>query len=129
MDCVRFTPIPLEGGIQNSVESLPNLANASGRIEAMLCPYQGENAHEDFGDVTTAEDIRSAFRAGYPDVDDDEFSVEHSGFGHEHPMTAIGVVLISSVLLGTSHTRKTAYHLLGTFVAPLQLFRLCSRMA
>ena len=49
--------------------------------------------------MTTAEDIRSAFRARYPDVDDDEFSVEHSGFGHEHPTTAIGVVLISSVLL------------------------------
>jgi hypothetical protein len=40
-----------EGRIQTSVESLPNLANVSGRIEAMLCPYQGDNADEDFGDV------------------------------------------------------------------------------
>jgi len=52
--------------------------------------------------VTTAEDIRSAFKARYPDVDDDQFSIEHSGFIHENPMTAIGVVLISSVLLGTT---------------------------
>jgi Zn-dependent peptidase ImmA (M78 family) len=40
-----------DGGIQSSVETLPNLANVSGRIEAMLCPYQGDNAHDDFGDV------------------------------------------------------------------------------
>ena len=58
--------------------------------------------------MTTAEDIRSAFRACYPDVDNDEFSVEHSGFGHEHPMTAIGVVLISSVLLGTTDVDRLA---------------------
>jgi hypothetical protein len=40
-----------EGGIQSSVESLPNLANVSGQIEAMLCPYQSDNADSDFGDV------------------------------------------------------------------------------
>ena len=40
-----------EGGIQSSVESLPNSANVSGRIEAMLCPYQSDNADADFGDV------------------------------------------------------------------------------
>jgi hypothetical protein len=40
-----------EGGIQSSVESLPNLANVSGRIEAMLCPFRGDNADADFGDV------------------------------------------------------------------------------
>ena len=40
-----------EGGIQSSVESLPNLASVSGRIEAMLCPYQSDNADADFGDV------------------------------------------------------------------------------
>jgi hypothetical protein len=39
------------GGIQSSVESLPNLASVSGRIEAMLCPYQSDNADVDFGDV------------------------------------------------------------------------------
>ena len=52
--------------------------------------------------MRTGEEIRNAFRARYPDVDDDQFSIEHSGFAHEHPMTAIGVVLISSVLLGTT---------------------------
>ena len=41
----------LDGSIQTSVESLPNLANATGRIEAMLCPYQGDKAHNEFGDV------------------------------------------------------------------------------
>jgi len=40
-----------EGGIQSSVESLPNFANVSGQIEAMLCPYQSDNADVDFGDV------------------------------------------------------------------------------
>jgi hypothetical protein len=40
-----------EGGIQSSVESLPNLANVSGRIEAMHCPFQSDNADADFGDV------------------------------------------------------------------------------
>lgn len=40
-----------EGGIHSGVESLPNLTNVNGRIEAMLCPYQGDRADEDFGDV------------------------------------------------------------------------------
>jgi hypothetical protein len=40
-----------EGSIQSSVESLPNLADVSGRIESMLCPYQSDNADADFGDV------------------------------------------------------------------------------
>ncbi|MDT8069516.1 MAG: ImmA/IrrE family metallo-endopeptidase [Terriglobia bacterium] len=40
-----------EGGIHSGVENLPNLANVSGQIEAMLCPYQGDNAGEEFGDV------------------------------------------------------------------------------
>ena len=40
-----------DGGIQSSVESLPNSANVSGQIEAMLCPYQSDNADADFGDV------------------------------------------------------------------------------
>jgi hypothetical protein len=52
--------------------------------------------------LKTAEDIRSDFSVRYPDVDNDEFSIEHSGFIHEHPMTAIGVVLISSIVLGTT---------------------------
>jgi transposase len=58
--------------------------------------------------VTTVEDIRSALRARYPDVDDNQFSMEHSGFPHEHPLTAIGVVLISSVLLGTTDVDRLA---------------------
>jgi hypothetical protein len=56
----------------------------------------------------TAEDIRSALQARYPDVDDDQFSIDHSGFIHEHPLTAIGVVLISSVLLGTTDIDRLA---------------------
>ena len=56
----------------------------------------------------TAKDIRSALQARYPDVDDDQFSIDHSGFIHEHPLTAIGVVLISSVLLGTTDVDRLA---------------------
>ena len=40
-----------EGGIRPGIESLPNLSGAIGRIEAMLCPYQSDTAHEEFGDV------------------------------------------------------------------------------
>ena len=54
------------------------------------------------GNVTTAEDIRDAFNARYPEVDDDDFTLEHSEYVHENPMTAIGVVLISSLVLGTT---------------------------
>lgn len=44
----------------------------------------------------------------YPDVDNDQFSIEHSGFIHEHPMTAIGIVLISSIVLGTTEVNRLA---------------------
>ena len=44
----------------------------------------------------------------YPDVDDEQFSIEHSGFVHEDPMTAIAVVLISSVVLGTFDVDRLA---------------------
>jgi Zn-dependent peptidase ImmA (M78 family) len=40
-----------EGGIHSGIESLPNLSGAMGRIEAILCPYQSDNADEEFGDV------------------------------------------------------------------------------
>lgn len=40
-----------EGGISAGIESLPNLSDSIGRIEAMLCPYQRDSAHEGFGDV------------------------------------------------------------------------------
>jgi len=56
--------------------------------------------------LNTAEEIRKALRQIYPDVDDDEFSMKHSGFVHEHPMTAIAVVLISSIVLGTTEVNK-----------------------
>ena len=58
--------------------------------------------------LNTAEEIRKALRQIYPDVDDDEFSMKHSGFVHEHPMTAIAVVLISSIVLGTTEVNKLA---------------------
>lgn len=56
----------------------------------------------------TAEEIRVAFRMRYPDVDDEVFSLNHSGFVHENPMTAIGVVLISSVVLNTTEVNRLA---------------------
>jgi hypothetical protein len=56
----------------------------------------------------TLAEIRSAFTARYPDVDDDQCSIAFSGFVHEHPMTAIGVVLISSVWLDTTDVDQLA---------------------
>jgi len=58
--------------------------------------------------LETLEDIRKAFTARYPEVDDDEFSAKRSGFAHEHPITAIGIVLISSIVLGTCDPTKLA---------------------
>ena len=50
-----FDPVRLstrrEGGFRAALKSLPNSASVSGRIEAMLCPYQSDNADADFGDV------------------------------------------------------------------------------
>jgi len=37
--------------IRTGFESLPNASSAKGRIEAMLCPYQGQDADPEFGDV------------------------------------------------------------------------------
>ena len=56
--------------------------------------------------MKTAEEIRTAFRMRYPDVDDDLFSLKHSGFVHEHPMTAIGVVLISCIVLNSTDVNR-----------------------
>ena len=56
--------------------------------------------------MNTAEDLRKAFTDRYPDVENHEFSLEHSGFAHEHPLTAIGVVLLSAVVLGTTDVSK-----------------------
>lgn len=52
--------------------------------------------------MKTLSAIHTAFKERYPDVDDDDFSLQHSGYIHENPMDAIGVVLISSVALGTT---------------------------
>lgn len=52
--------------------------------------------------MKTAEDLRKAFKARYPDVDNHDWALEHSGSVHEHRMTAIGVVLLASVLLRTT---------------------------
>jgi len=46
-----------------------------------------------------AIEIREALEKSYPDVTDLEFSIEHSGSAHEHPLIAIGVLLISSIVL------------------------------
>lgn len=56
----------------------------------------------------TPESIRKALIERYPDVNNDEFSIQHSGFVHDHPMIPIGVVLISAVVLGTTDPLKLA---------------------
>ena len=53
--------------------------------------------------MITAVEIRDALEERYPDVTDSEFNLEHSGFPHEHPLIAIGVVLISSIVLDTTN--------------------------
>jgi hypothetical protein len=40
-----------KGGIRSAVEALPNLIDSHGRIEAVLSPFQREEADGDFGDV------------------------------------------------------------------------------
>jgi hypothetical protein len=52
------------------------------------------------------EEIRKALIAEFPNENDDEVSIEHSGFVHDSPMIAIGVVLISSIVLGTTDPVK-----------------------
>ena len=58
--------------------------------------------------MKTAEDIRRALEIRYPDPEDDQVSIEFFGFIHEHPMTAIAVVLISSIVLGTTDVNRLA---------------------
>ena len=58
--------------------------------------------------MKTAKDILRALKDRYPDPEDDQVSIEFSGFIHEHPMTAIAVVLISSIVLGTTEVNKLA---------------------
>jgi|SRR5215467_5905317 len=52
--------------------------------------------------MTTAQEIRDALESRYPDVTDSEFNIAQSGFAHEHPLIAIAVVLVSSIVLGTT---------------------------
>jgi Zn-dependent peptidase ImmA (M78 family) len=40
-----------EGGVHRAVESLPNQSGQYGQIEAILCPFQREEADGNFGDV------------------------------------------------------------------------------
>ena len=56
----------------------------------------------------TAIEIREALEKCYPDVTDHEFSIQNSGFAHEHPLIAIGVLLVSSIVLKTTATEKLA---------------------
>lgn len=51
--------------------------------------------------ITSAE-IREALEKYYPDVTDLEFNIKHSGYAHEHPLIAIAVVLISSIVLAST---------------------------
>ena len=52
--------------------------------------------------MITAAEIRDALERRYPDVTDPDFNLQHSGVVHEHPLIAIGVVLISSNILATT---------------------------
>jgi hypothetical protein len=56
----------------------------------------------------TAIEIREALEKCYPDVTDLESSIKYSGFAHEHPLIAIGVLLISSIVLETTAPSKLA---------------------
>jgi len=66
----------------------------------------------------TAEEIRDALEKCYPGVTDLELNLTHSGFAQEHPEIAIGVVLISAIVLGTTDPAKLAQytHYSGRFV-------------
>ena len=59
-------------------------------------------------ELNTAEDIRKASIERYPDVNDYEFTIEHSGFFHDNPIMATDVILISSLVLGTTDPVKLA---------------------
>jgi hypothetical protein len=56
----------------------------------------------------TAEDIRKAVIDYYPDVINDKFSVPHPGFVNDNSTVAIGVVLMSAIVLGTTDPVKLA---------------------
>lgn len=58
--------------------------------------------------MNTVDDIRTALKNRYPEVDDDDFALQRVGFVVENPMSAIGIVLISSLLLGTTDVAQLA---------------------
>jgi hypothetical protein len=53
--------------------------------------------HREVSPLITSAEIRDALEERYPEVTDPEFNLEHTGIAHEHPLIAIGVVLISSI--------------------------------
>lgn len=53
-----------------------------------------------------AKEIRKALIAQFPNENNDLVSIEHSGFVHDSPRIAIGLVLISSIVLGTTDPVK-----------------------
>ena len=62
------------------------------------------------GSMMTAKEIRNALENRYPDVTDSEFNIAQSRFAHEHPLIAIGVVLISAIVLATTDAAKLAQY-------------------
>ena len=58
--------------------------------------------HREVSPLITSAEIRDALEERYPEVTDPEFNLEHTGIAHEHPLIAIGVVLISSIVLATT---------------------------
>ena len=63
------------------------------------------------GSMMTAKEIRNALENRYPDVTDSEFNIAQSGFAHEYPLIAIGVVLISAIVLATTDAAKLAQYM------------------
>ena len=60
--------------------------------------------HREVSPLITSAEIRDALEERYPEVTDPEFNLEHTGIAHEHPLIAIGVVLINYNLIATKYT-------------------------
>jgi hypothetical protein len=56
----------------------------------------------------TAKEIREALERCYSDVTDNEFTIEQSGFAHDHPLIAMGVNFICSMVRKTTDPAKLA---------------------
>jgi hypothetical protein len=50
----------------------------------------------------TIEEIREFMKKRYHDAEDDESAIQSSGHVHEHALIALGIVLLSSVALGST---------------------------